>query len=191
MQSGLDFLLLPARIEEEMETILGILFHLSDESFHSLYLEDMTGHLSRHYYIIQAPLHSSNQGVNLVIVFNPKWGSGPRIYIGSSWGESGLQNRIFKNHAKQSYRKRDNGKYLYALMDEAGTTWKFVALAVFRDTAPKQLVLIAEAIMCSLFSSYTLKAYRDFRPPETFDENGPEIHALSRPALGGPSTPHM
>ena len=50
-------------------------------------------------------------------------------------------------------------------MAESGTTWKFIGLVVFQDTAPKQLVLIAEAIMCSLFSSYGLEIYRDFRPP--------------------------
>ena len=37
---------------------------------------------------------------------------------------------------------------------------------VFEDTAPKQLVLIAEAIMCSFFSTYGLEIYRDFRLPE-------------------------
>ena len=42
-------------------------------------------------------------------------------------------------------------------MAESGTTWHFVALAVFQITAPKQLVLIAEAIMCFLISTYALK----------------------------------
>ena len=51
-------------------------------------------------------------------------------------------------------------------MEEIGTTWKFVGLAVFEQTAPKQLVLLAEAIFCSLFSSYTLKTYRNLRLPE-------------------------
>ena len=51
-------------------------------------------------------------------------------------------------------------------MAETNTTWKIVALAVFKDTMPQQLVLIVEAIMCSLFSSYALKRYRNFRLPE-------------------------
>ena len=63
----------------------------------------------------------------------------------------------------QSYRKNNDGKYLYALMDEAGTTWIFIALAVFETAVPKPLVLIAEAIMCSLFASYAPEVYREFR----------------------------
>ena len=43
---------------------------------------------------------------------------------------------------------------------------KYVALAVFKNIVPQQLVLIVEAAMCSLFSSYALKRYRDFRLPE-------------------------
>ena len=42
-------------------------------------------------------------------------------------------------------------------MAESGTAWKFIALEVFQIIAPKQLVLIAEAIMCSLISTYALK----------------------------------
>ena len=87
-------------------------------------------------------------------------------YIGSSYGQLGLQNRIFKNHAKESCRNRESGKFLYELLAQSGTTWNFISLAVFQTTAPKQLVLSAEAIMCSLFFSYALKTYREFRLPE-------------------------
>ena len=48
-------------------------------------------------------------------------------------------------------------------MAEPGTTWKFVCLAVFHDKMPKELILITEAIMCFLFSSYGLNVYREFR----------------------------
>ena len=39
------------------------------------------------------------------------------------------------------------------MMVKSGTTWNFIALAVSQITAPKQLVLIAEVIMCSSTST--------------------------------------
>ena len=50
-------------------------------------------------------------------------------------------------------------------MAEPGTTWKFVCLAIFEETVPKQLVLIAEGIMCSSFSSFSHDIYRKLRLP--------------------------
>lgn len=76
----------------------------------------------------------------LVLLFNSKWKLGFKLYVGSSYGQLGLENRIYQNHAKEAYRKRSGGKYLYDLMGESGTTWRFIALAVFPTTAPKQLV---------------------------------------------------
>ena len=92
---------------------------------------------------------------------------GFRLYIGSSYGKDGLQRRVFKDHGSQSHRNLEStrGKYLYDLMAQSGTTWNFVGLVVFKDEQPKQLVLIAEAIMCSLFSSFGLEAYQNLRLP--------------------------
>ena len=84
--------------------------------------------------------------------------------FGRTWNFFALA--VFENRAKESHRNRESGKFLYALMDEVGTTWKFVGLAVFEEAAPKQLVLLAEAIFCFLFASYTLNTHRNFRIPE-------------------------
>ena len=62
--------------------------------------------------------------------------------------------------------KARRGKFLYELMARPGTTWHFLALAVFETAVPQSLVLIAEAIMSSLFSSFTHEVYRGFRLPE-------------------------
>ena len=103
---------------------------------------------------LEKPLNTSCQGMYLVVLFNLKWKTGFRLYVGSSYGKQGLEHRVFKNHGMESYRKREEGKYLYQLMARSGTTWHFIALAVFETAVPQSLVLIAEAIMSSLFSPY-------------------------------------
>ena len=102
---------------------------------------------------LEAPLRISKQGLYFVVLFNSNWKCGFRVCVGSSWGQQGLKYRIFKNHANVNYRNSpiQRTEYLYDLMAEPGTTWKFVCLAIFEETVPKQLVLIAEGIMCSLF----------------------------------------
>ena len=115
---------------------------------------------------MEIPLRTTKQGVYLVILFNSKWASGFRLYVGSSYGEQGLKHRVFENHGSTTHRNLPDrrGKYLYELMAETGTTWHFVGLAVFEEKVPKQLVLVTEAIMCSLFFTYRLKIYQKFRP---------------------------
>ena len=57
------------------------------------------------------------QGVYLVILFNVKWKLWYRSYFRASYGQRGLQRRIFKNHAMESPRNipSNKGKYLYDL----------------------------------------------------------------------------
>ena len=84
-------------------------------------------------------LHIFDLDFTIPIGLGTEWGLPASPYIGVTF------NISLSRH-----------QFPYATLCES-----YDALAFFQTTAPKQLVLIAEAIMCSLFSSYALKIYRD------------------------------
>ena len=80
------------------------------------------------------------------------------IYIGSSYGTKGIENRNFKNHFRKCYRKEHKDKELYKVWETTGTVVRGASLALFENEQPMSLVPIAEAIMvsCSVLLIYKL-----------------------------------
>lgn len=88
------------------------------------------------------------------------------MYIGSAYGRNGLKQRIFKNHQRESYRKREPEKNLYQLMAEPGVTAHYVCLAKFEDRHRSYMALLLEAIMTCLFGTLNKPVYRSIRCSE-------------------------
>ena len=86
------------------------------------------------------------------------------LYVGSSYGQKGLINRINKNHRSPSYRKKYPDKTFYVAMDTPGSITRFIRLIWFPNPVPTGLVLLAEAVCCSLFGSYDHAVYHRARP---------------------------
>ncbi|KAL8937822.1 MAG: hypothetical protein Q9216_004235 [Gyalolechia sp. 2 TL-2023] len=106
---------------------------------------------------------TSDQGVYGIIVFFRTHDGVYRLYIGSSFGKQGMVYRVHDCHFNASFRKRVGYKYLYRCMEHANAESFPVCLARFRQVEDPAIVLITEALMASLFGSYTRKDYQSIR----------------------------
>jgi len=88
------------------------------------------------------------------------------LYVGSSYGKLGLQNRVFSNHLRPTYRAKYPFKALYSAMDKKKTTTSFILLAQYSKRVEQSQILLQGAICCFLFGSFGAKAYRELRAAE-------------------------
>lgn len=142
-------------------------YTIPSQKLSRFYISILLCYFSNHYSfdIFQRNLQTSKQGVYLIVLFNDKWG--PKPYVGSSYGATGLQHRVYNNHFKEAYRVKDfkkSGKKLYEQWMQPGTIAKCACLAVFEDQQPFSVVLIAEATMTARFGSLDLDTYWHARP---------------------------
>ena len=86
-----------------------------------------------------------------------------KAYVESSYGQHGLENRIFKNHLNPNYRSGYPFKALYIAMNQPSTTTSFVGLLKYEQRVPIGAVLLAEAMCTSLFDTFNSEGYRKIR----------------------------
>ncbi|MCJ1246208.1 hypothetical protein MMC30_003414 [Trapelia coarctata] len=98
---------------------------------------------------LQDEVRVSQQGVYAGIVQNQD----VKVYIGSSYGLLGLQNRVFRNHLNPAYRSHDRYKALYNAMDAPGAVIHFILLAAYDTRVETPQVLLTEAVCASLFDT--------------------------------------
>jgi hypothetical protein len=87
------------------------------------------------------------------------------VYIGSSYGKLGIQNRI-KDHLSQLYRENDTSKAFYIAMEKPGAATSFILLASYPTTTPVAQVLLTEAVCCSIFGTLKSKIHLRLRLKE-------------------------
>ena len=122
---------------------------------------------------LQKELETTHQGVYGAVVIQED--EDVEFYTGSSYGKLGLQNRVFKNHLDPAYRAREPYKALYMAMARPGAKTYFIALAVFKQRVPAELVLLAEATFMLLFGSLKTRISQVLTnpsPPAIFCEGG-------------------
>lgn len=113
---------------------------------------------------LQKRILTSDQGVYAGFVLRT---SGETyIYVGSSYGKGGLQQRVVNNHLRQSYRSREPDKPLYMAMDEFEARTFFVPLLRYKQGVPTGQVLLAESVCCAMFGSFRSPQYQQLRPDE-------------------------
>ena len=118
---------------------------------------------------LQTDVLVPNQGVYLAIVQDP---SGQvEAYVGSSYGQLGMQNRILKNHLNPHHRSQEPSKALYIAMNKPGATTWFICLVKFKQRVPIGAVLLAEDMCASLFGTFRSKQYREIRLSELSEVN--------------------
>jgi hypothetical protein len=85
------------------------------------------------------------------------------VYIGSSYGTSGLKNRIINGHQSQANRRREKEKPLYVAMEEQDTTTFFIPLIIYKEVVETGQVLLAESVCCAIFGTLNSEEYRQIR----------------------------
>ena len=110
---------------------------------------------------LQEDLRTRRQGVYLAVVHRD---GATQIYVGSSYGKSGLGKRVFQQHMSATYRSHDKQKGLYHAMDKPGALTRFVPLVVFPESVSMAQVFLTEAGLTALFRTYKIQAYRKVLP---------------------------
>lgn len=108
---------------------------------------------------LQEEVHFAKQGVYAAIVHS----QGVKVYIGSSYGFQGLQNRVFSNHLNPAYRCHYTYRAPYKAMNAPGAVTHFNLLAAYETWVERPQVLLTEAVYASLFGSFRTKVYRSLR----------------------------
>ncbi|KAI4124869.1 MAG: hypothetical protein LQ341_007031 [Variospora aurantia] len=106
---------------------------------------------------------SSLQGVYGILCFFRNHEDIYRLYIGSSYGKTGLQHRIYSNHFNASYRAKEKSKYLYCILEREDVKAFPVCLAQFKQAVEPPVVLLLEALITTVLGTYRLETYQTLR----------------------------
>ncbi|KAI4280209.1 MAG: hypothetical protein L6R35_005950 [Caloplaca aegaea] len=106
---------------------------------------------------------SSLQGVYGILCFFRNHENVYRLYVGSSYGKTGLQHRIYSNHFNASYRAKEKSKYLYCILEREDVKSFPVCLAQFKQAVEPPVVLLLEALITTVLGTYRLEAYQILR----------------------------
>ena len=76
------------------------------------------------------------------------------MYAGSSYGKQVLENRIFNNHKRETYRTYESERQSYQVMDSPRTKTIFIPISIFEESMPIVGVLLAEAALCVIMRTF-------------------------------------
>ena len=105
-------------------------------------------------------IKTSDQGIYAAVV---RKGNHASTYVGSSYGNLGIENRVLNGHMNPTYRDTQPEKALYVAMKEPGATTSFVCLLRYRKKTSTGQVLLAEAVCAALFGTFGSRMYREIR----------------------------
>lgn len=83
------------------------------------------------------------------------------VYIGSSWGRLGVQNRVVKG---KTVRNGEPSRVVYQEMEQSGAITHFNCLFNFRTIVSAGLVLLTKAVFCTLFATYNNDLFHKLAP---------------------------
>ncbi|KAK6004222.1 hypothetical protein QM012_009072 [Aureobasidium pullulans] len=110
--------------------------------------------------------HTHNQAVYLDVLLTMVNGQvcSSKEYAGSSYGEGGLEKRVYREHLNPDYRATRPSKH-YLHMEQEGVEPHIVPLTVFPDRQPLEVVVLAESIMADIFGAHSSRFNHDHRHP--------------------------
>ncbi|KAG9956877.1 hypothetical protein KCU61_g9504, partial [Aureobasidium melanogenum] len=85
-------------------------------------------------------------------------------YGGSAFGAKGVEKRVFDEHLDPDYRAEHPSKH-YTEMEKPGVKPYFVALSIFQDKQPMEVVTLAESIWAGIFGAQVSRFNRENRHP--------------------------